>query len=222
MTRTVCGAPLPPVPQERWYPVIAPKGDVPLIVTLLADTFTGVWVHWDGRVLPCYESSECPLCKRRLPNRWVGYIACYSQIPWGDYLKQPGRAVLALSEGAARQLLPTLTDTGSLRGVGIEIRKKFPHKENSPYVVKVRGRADVDGIATEHDVWPSLNRMFGLNEDFWHRHARGKDKPHPQGVSLGVQLPCDATLRPAGRENQPTKEQIERFRESLNDLGKMP
>lgn len=221
MGNHVHGAPLPAVSNERWYPVISPKGDVPLIVTLLADSFTGVWIHWDKRALPCYESSDCPHCKRRMPNRWVGYVACYCQHPWGEYLRQPGRAVLALSEGAARQLLPTLNETGSLRGVGIQIRKKHPNKENSPYAVQVRGRADVEGLHTEHDIWPSLNRMFGLNEDFWHRHTQVKAKPHAGPVNLGVQLPGDHNERYAGRENQPTKEQVERFRQVTGDFGKV-
>lgn len=173
------GAPLPHPSNKRWWNVVAPQGMVPLYALILSDSFHGVWTHWlinpatkRGMTLPCDNTDQCELCKppQRRPNRWTGFVAAYSRSHNAD-------KVVALSEGAARQLLPVLERRGTLRGCVVELRRWKPH-ENAPVHVKVLEERDPKKCQPAFDVYDSLSRLWGVNMDFYKRTAH-PHQPHP-------------------------------------------
>lgn len=159
------GAPLPDRPSKRWWKVIAPQGRVPLRGTILDDVWVGFWTHWiqdrynpKGRVVQCEEHEACPFCKSAKPLRWTGYVAAMMENPKED-------RVLALSEGAARDLKRELDNRGSLRGLQVVLQRFLPHP-NAPVHVKVVGVLAPDGTPPTFDIIPSLMRMWGLSPNF--------------------------------------------------------
>lgn len=192
MKQSPAGAPLPVRTNERWYMVVSPKGETKIRGTILADTFLGVWVHWDGCALPCTETHDCPACKAGLGHRWQGYVAFWQ---WGV----DRRVVLALSEGAARQLLKPLDEYGSLRGVSIEMARKFPRKPNSSLLVKVTSRHEPAEIMGEHPITDSLNRLWGLNMQFWAKKTGGINLPPVPPVRVGSDCPEPDDEQPGKR-----------------------
>jgi hypothetical protein len=182
------GAGLPAESNIPWHMVISPKGAGKVKATLLADLFTGFWVHWEGRAMPCNEQHDCPRCQAGLGYRWQGYIAVFDRT-------NSKRAVLALSEGAARQLLFYQDKYGSLRGLLVESWRKFPTKQNSPQCIVQVGRVEPDEVMSEHDIMPSLRRMWGLNERFVARQNTPVRKALVAGEYLGAALEHDDTAR---------------------------
>lgn len=159
------GAPLPERPNRRWWKVIAPQGKVPLTVTILDDQWVGFWTHWiqdrwnpKGRVVQCEGHADCPFCKAAKPIRWTGYAAAVVHHPRED-------RVLALTEGAARDLKPQLENRGSLRGLTVVLQRHLPHP-NAPVHAKVVAEVSEDKLPPAFDIMPSLMRMWGLSPAF--------------------------------------------------------
>lgn len=157
------GVPIPSESNARWYKVVSPKKEAPIKATLLADRFTGQWVHWEGRAYPCSNSRDCWRCRSGQPNRWCAYIAAYD-------LVARERIVLALTEGAARALLPIKAKYGTLRGVAVTLTRVYADKNNSKVAVKLVNRENPDEIMPAHPIQDSLNRLFGLNENWYRTH----------------------------------------------------
>lgn len=176
------GAPLPGGGQQRWWKIAAPKGSIPMSAVLLNSGYVGCWTHWDGRQLPCEMTPECALCRKGLPNRWGAYIASVVQegSAWVE-------KVLALTEGAARQLLPQESHDDGLRGLVITL-KRDGSKPNAPIKVKFHNRAELDKIPKGFDVWDSLMRMWGVNE-YWHLHCRSNGGKRPEDWRSSSEMP---------------------------------
>lgn len=175
------GAELPAQTNVRWYKVISPKGSEVIKATLLQDVFTGFWVHWEGRVFPCPRTAECRRCREGQANRWSGYIGAFDLM-----LKE--RVVLALTEGAARQLLPIKTKYETLRGVTISLARVYVTKNNSKVGVRFTNRQLPDEVMPAHGIHDSLNRLFGLNEQWYRSHVpitpAGPGIPGEEGMPL--------------------------------------
>ena len=155
------GAALPTSPEERWYKVVSPHRSTPLVAGILGDTFFGQWTHWVQTTIPCSADHHCRYCREGMPNRWVGYIAATIGGSVGD-------RVLALTEGAARQLLPILTKRGTLRGLEIELKREAG-KPNGAVMVKVLNSRSPDSVKPSFCVLSSLSRMWGVNEAYLNR-----------------------------------------------------
>lgn len=209
MSRENEGAMLPAVPEGRFYTIVSPKGPGVIRAVLLADTFTGYWTHWDRCALPCLHNSDCPRCAAGMPNRWTGYIAVY------DVHKQ-NRAILALSEGAARQLLKLAEEYGTLRGVTVEVRRQIPTKPNSPVVVTGWGVVEGKQPIWEHPITDSLNRLWGLNEQYAERCKPARERRQSDGLGRGVPIPRDDF---AADYKAPTPAQRQRLREVVGGIG---
>lgn len=220
MSFVVRGASLPPERNDRWFPVVGPKGPQPLRVVLL-DDLLGVYVHYEGRSLPCYMTHDCPYCERGMPQKWYGYVACYATHPYGAYLKSAGRAVLAVSTGAARQLKAMYDEYGTLRGLCVEIAKRFAHKVNSTYVVKKLGRGHDGDVCPAHEIQPSLSRMWGINENFWRNQRQADDSVKLNNWNEGVPLPADNDRPEPVKERPANAEEFRRLRDVLGDAFRM-
>lgn len=214
MVQVAPGAPLPEEPRKRWYRVESPKGSERKRVTLLDECWTGFWVHWDGCVVPCSNNHECRLCRQGNGNRWQAYMAAWD-------LVVHRRFVLALSEGAARTLLNHRRGETGLRGLSIEITRKFPLKANSALLIKVLGYQNPQEVFAPHPIMDSLNRLFGLNEQYIARGGaklsppprQGDDFDESQDVTTERPAPPSDEEAPAPKRLPVTPTQLaERFR----------
>lgn len=175
------GAELPPEPEARWYEVILPTPIAPFDGVLLGDRFFGAWLHWEslgpklkGVSVPCTRDEHCVRCKAGLPSRWMGYIAALRS-------RDRKEAVLNLTEGAARQLLPFLTKYGTLRGLHcVFARRRVLNadrtvKVNAPVDVKLIARIAEERLPAEFPIHDSLSRLWGINSDFLKRRGQRED-----------------------------------------------
>lgn len=172
------GAPLPSKTEKRWWKIIAPIDHVPLAVTFLSETFQGFYVHYIPEInknLPCPRSANCFMCKRGSVPRWSGYAACWST-------NHKDAKIVALTEYAARQLLPWLTERKTLRGAQAILQRHPQHggvrKKNDPVRVTFKGMTDGAKLPAAFDVLHSLERMWGCNLAFFLQ-------AHPDFETLG-------------------------------------
>ena len=156
MSALTDGAPLPDPANSRWHKVISPKGQHELTIVFLSERIMGYWTHWNGVPTPCRKTSGCPGCKAGLGQRWTGYAACYS-------ITHKAECVVALSEGAVRQLAATIQQHGSLRGFNVSLKRKLP-RANAPVHVTVNRREPLDRCPAAFSVEDSLNRLWGIAE----------------------------------------------------------
>ena len=171
------GAPLPTVTNKRWWKVVAPKGTVPLLVAFLSDSFFGQWTHWmgdqrtgKGITLPCDNTEQCPYCQAGLGNRWTGFAPVWCR-------NDNDSRVVALTEGAARQLLPTLSQRGSLRGIACKLQRQ-PGKVNNPVQVTFEKEIPSHKLPPAFDIMDSLARLWGVNGQAFQRAPKNsKDLP---------------------------------------------
>lgn len=208
MTR---GAALPATPDGRFYPMVMPRPDEPVKATLLSDKPFGVWLHYrDGGAVPCTgDPHTCERCAPDSGSRWQGYIACWD---WrGRRL-----AVLCLSEGACRQLLPTYNKARTLRGVTATFTRRDRTRANSPVDVVVHGYEDESRIPPEFELADSLRRLWywqgpipGLGEE-------SHSAPHPDEPP---QVVSDDDDRARALADPPTPEQVARFRAMMRGFG---
>lgn len=211
----VKGAPLPQQTAKRWYMVRSPKGAEARRVVCLDDVWEGFWTHWQGRVFPCTNTSDCEQCSGGINQRWSGYFAAWD-------LGRHDRCIEAVTEGQAKALRAILQERGSLRGCAFEFRRSHATKPNSPVVVKYLGQGNPQEQFEAHPIIDSLNRLWGINDNFRRNQSgvttgtgennRGRGVPLPQ-------RPDDLDNQPSGKE--PTPEQWDRLRQSLNGFGKM-
>lgn len=184
------GIPLPATKEKWWWKVVAPIGHLPLAVTFLGRSFNGFTVHYVeefNKNVPCSESAACFMCRRGKQPRWCGYAPCYST-------NHRAEKIVALTEGAAHQLLDTLERYGSLRGVQAVLQRVPPHdgkrKKNDPVKVTIKGRVDGEKLPAAFDVLPSLEKMWGCNLAFFETNS-------PEWAKLG-QAPGEVEMdRPA-------------------------
>lgn len=72
---TIDWAPLPKAETKRgYYNVLTVKAGYRIVFLPVVRKITGVWLHWNGRTIPCFHRAECPLCAAGNPRRWKGYI----------------------------------------------------------------------------------------------------------------------------------------------------
>lgn len=173
------GIPLPSTKEKWWWKVVAPIDHTPLAVTFLGDSFRGFWIHYMEEInknLPCTQTKDCHQCRRGRQPRWAGYAACYS----GNHRDSK---IVALTEGAARQLLPLLVEHKGLRGVQVILQRKAPHdgkrKRNDPVNVTYKGRVSGEKLPAAFDVLPSLEKMWGVNLAFFLQE-------HPDLATIGA------------------------------------
>lgn len=187
------GAALPAQTNVRWYKVVSPTIEKPVKCILLSDRFTGYWTHWDGRVYPCSFDHSCIRCKKGQPNRWLAYIAAYD-------IYRRERIVVHLTEGAARQLLVLGERNKGLRGLGVELRRVYVSKNNSKvnvYPIAVQTPMD---FLPEHPVSDSVNRLFGINEEWAKQFVGGQVAVGPDARTQGAGLPRRAPEEPTEAE----------------------
>lgn len=202
------GAPLPSQVNVRWYEVKSPKGHERRRGVILSESFTGFWTHWDGASLACSNDPTCERCKAGRGNRWQGYL------PFWD-LRLKERTVETFSEGAARLLLKLKDKYGSLRGIAIETFRKDPAKRNSAQLVVEYDGEWGDSCPSEHDILPSLLRIWGMNEAFI---KHGRQPPFTvRGYVQGDGVPIPSV--PVGEDlSRPTQEQRNRLKETLGGM----
>ena len=206
------GAALPPEPQRRFFNIIGPTGKEPLSCQLLSDTFTGFWLHFVGRTLPCTATKDCRLCMEGHGNYWGAYISAWRH-------KRKDRIVAAISEEAARQLKVLQDRHGSLRGIQVKLSRRYVSKNNSVVVVEMLSREEPETVFKDHPIIDSLHRLWGINERWMALKARGEQPPADVEDNLGVPLPPP---KMEADETRPTAEQRERLRRVMGGLGEMP
>jgi len=205
------GAPLPLEPSKRWYKVIYPKAGTTLRATILAPTFLGEYLHFDGRSLACTRLPTCPGCKAKLSFKWGGYIAIYSH-----GLKE--RAILGLTEKAASDLLPLLERFTTLRGITIEAKRVNPRNGRSRVGIVMLGREKPEDIMAEHPIIDSLNRLWSVNEEWRGLQDTTAQMPAYGAMNVGIPLPAPDQ---ADEPDRPTQGQKERLREVFQNFGSM-
>ncbi len=196
----VKGAPLPQQTAKRWYMVRSPKGPEARRVTCLDDVWEGFWTHWDGRVFPCQNTPACEKCGNGYSQRWSGYFAAWD-------LGKHDRCIEAITEGQGKALRVILQQRGSLRGCSFEFRRCHPTKPNSPVA---------------HPIIDSLNRMWGINDNFRRNSPACPPLNEEQFSGRGIPLPTrpdDVQVVPVN--DRPTAEQHRRLREVLGSFGRV-
>lgn len=166
------GVPLPSTGEDRWYKVYGLRGEGPERFGFYGRIWLGKLTHFDDCTFPCDETPTCKGCNQKngtkaIGNRWNGYIAGYSFHHKED-------CVIALTEGAANQLLPTYKQRGTLQGLVIELYRKRkdrnkPPAKNAPVWVRELEKNDPAKSPQPFPIEYSILRMWGIHAAFTER-----------------------------------------------------
>ena len=203
------GVPVPMRDSKPWYKVEYPRGSDKHRHTILADTFLGEVVHFNGRSLGCTRDAWCIYCKRCLPKKWSGYVATY-------FHNLKCRSIFSPSVSAARELLKVRAKYGTLRGVVILAKRLNPANDRSRMVVEIQGREDPEKIMKEHPILDSLNRLLAFNGQWLAKMESTGMTPTAGMQHVGVPLPDEEGIPDW---DKPTPQQYERLRENLAGFG---
>lgn len=158
------GAALPPPGQLRWHRIVSPTHGRSLRAVILGSSFFGKWTHFKETTLPCTETEDCEYCRGGIAPRYNGYTPALTG--------NPGQKnVLALTYYGACQLTETLATRGTLRGLEIDLVRKYK-SNRAPVLVKIVREISSPSLPEEFDVLDSLARMWGINRAWVERGCR--------------------------------------------------
>jgi len=124
----------PPDPGKRFWPVVTPKQNATLRVILLDNQWQSVPTHWDGRTIPCSQSSDCAACWSGRKVRWVAFTSVA--------MLTGGRAVLQVTGTCCRKLQKEFESEGVCRGYIVSLTRRGK-TNNSPIEFSVQSRTDL-------------------------------------------------------------------------------
>jgi len=174
------GVPLPPRAEELVPLVVSQKGESPLTVIVLNDTYYGTMIHWGGMTLPHFSEGQCPFCERLSSDpHWQGYLGVWSE-------RHKDVKTLAISAGGCRQLLLLLARFQTLRGCKIELTRSDKTRTNSHLLVTLVERVETGKLKAAFDVRPSVGKLLGVNEAYFNSDGYRRN---PNAAGRKVKLP---------------------------------
>jgi hypothetical protein len=144
----------------------------------LSSIAMGKYTHWwHGRTQPC-EGVDCPKCLSGSPRRWHSWVAVYNE--------RSGRVfLLEVPAGAAKCLGDFRSKSGTLRGVGIAL-KRANGKVNGPV------RVGFAKPRTNNDLLPACPDVAALLERMWSARP---------GYDSTLESPALTMVKPDDRES---------------------
>lgn len=157
-------------------PIIRAKLNTHCQVWVCSSRLLGVETHYiDKRTVPHELPDEvCPWCNPRPRQiRWVGYLC--AQWP------RTGNVVIVEVTAFAESMCPLLRELPTLRGVLAKLVRHGP-RTNGKVTIEVRtDAAPPADLATEWDLRPHLERVWGYAPFLRVRRAEGDGRPEDNG-----------------------------------------
>lgn len=156
------GAERPPTSEARYFRVVRPEPDKPLLVTF---TNNAIWCYWthpvlgatqkDFRTKPCYGEVECEPELHKLPSRWWGFCAA---------VREPSQeiVVVQLSLRAAELVAEWAFKAKMLRGLTVQIGKHNNYVKGA-FVVTRGDRWTRTALAPPVPISDSLKRLWKVD-----------------------------------------------------------
>lgn len=134
-------------------------------VVLSAKIF-GLWTHWDQKALngrgassPCFgDEKVCDGHKRRLPERWKGYLHVH-------HLHTKKDGFLELTPTAAGTLKSCLVAITNYRGVRINVARSSNSEKGRLRVTVFDSVQDMSGYPKERCPTETLSKLWKLRPD---------------------------------------------------------